>query len=444
MAKRYWDLIVLGGGPAGIMAAKTAAEKGLKVALLERKSNPSIITRPCSETLTLNEDIYGEYTIYNSKNHQLCFLKNGFSVTYDGGFRDVEAFSVYSMDGNCIRMLNPAVRKDQAALPVQMAFEKEILLKQLLQEAQKNSVHVFTNTNIVSLRKKKDNIEVISREGKKYEGVFVIAADGVNSRTAQCLGFNKHRTFYGSLRVLALYIEGIKLPTPDTHIHIEAGQEVGIEVSISPLAAEDEYFISLCRLHSKADLHSWADHIMNKSRFSPWFRDSKEIRSSSCVANIYSPIHEPFKDNVLLVSDAANTLQVTNKGALICGWKAGNAVSRAFYNNTLNKEGVRDYLNWWKESYCDFDYTIPFPLRGNLGAILSNEELCYFFSLFREPLPFTSNPFRGARNMSKVMKKIIPLINKEKPEIIHKLTRFKTGDLTKLMDDSIKGGFPNR
>ena len=33
MAKRY-DIIVVGAGPAGLMAAKTAGEDGLKVALL--------------------------------------------------------------------------------------------------------------------------------------------------------------------------------------------------------------------------------------------------------------------------------------------------------------------------------------------------------------------------------------------------------------------------
>ena len=32
-----YDLIIVGAGPAGLMAAKTAGEQGLKVALLERK-----------------------------------------------------------------------------------------------------------------------------------------------------------------------------------------------------------------------------------------------------------------------------------------------------------------------------------------------------------------------------------------------------------------------
>jgi flavin-dependent dehydrogenase len=38
MSKLY-DLIVVGAGPAGLMAARTAAENGLSIALLERKTD---------------------------------------------------------------------------------------------------------------------------------------------------------------------------------------------------------------------------------------------------------------------------------------------------------------------------------------------------------------------------------------------------------------------
>gem|GEM_PF-2363398 len=36
MKNQVYDIVVIGGGPAGMMAAATAAQKGAKVALLEK------------------------------------------------------------------------------------------------------------------------------------------------------------------------------------------------------------------------------------------------------------------------------------------------------------------------------------------------------------------------------------------------------------------------
>ena len=41
------DLIVVGGGPGGLVAAKTAAEAGMKVLLIERKKTLPKIDRAC-------------------------------------------------------------------------------------------------------------------------------------------------------------------------------------------------------------------------------------------------------------------------------------------------------------------------------------------------------------------------------------------------------------
>ena len=45
--KNLFDLIVIGGGPAGLMAAKTAAQEGLDVILIERKTNVASMGRSC-------------------------------------------------------------------------------------------------------------------------------------------------------------------------------------------------------------------------------------------------------------------------------------------------------------------------------------------------------------------------------------------------------------
>jgi len=51
------DVIVVGAGPGGLAASLEAAKKGLSVALIERRSRLSPITRSCSEGLWLMRNI---------------------------------------------------------------------------------------------------------------------------------------------------------------------------------------------------------------------------------------------------------------------------------------------------------------------------------------------------------------------------------------------------
>jgi NADPH-dependent 2,4-dienoyl-CoA reductase/sulfur reductase-like enzyme len=79
MAKKY-DLVVVGAGPGGAMAAKTAGENGLKTAILERKTNPAIITRSCAVMFAIESDYYfAERMYYNDDNGKMIFPVNGFT-----------------------------------------------------------------------------------------------------------------------------------------------------------------------------------------------------------------------------------------------------------------------------------------------------------------------------------------------------------------------------
>ncbi len=98
--KSMYDLIVVGAGPAGLAAAKIAAENGLSVALLERKKNIHEILSMCGMMIvSLSGTYMGERVVFNEKARLLSFPHNGFSVKYDGPTKDFYTWQMYSPNG---------------------------------------------------------------------------------------------------------------------------------------------------------------------------------------------------------------------------------------------------------------------------------------------------------------------------------------------------------
>ena len=102
MSTKY-DLVVVGAGPAGLTAAKVAAESGLSVAVLERKDTIHEILRMCGMMLvTLSGTYMGERVVHNEKDGLLSFPHHGFNLRYDGPTRDFFSWEIHSPGGESI------------------------------------------------------------------------------------------------------------------------------------------------------------------------------------------------------------------------------------------------------------------------------------------------------------------------------------------------------
>ena len=89
------------------------------------------------------------------------------------------------------------------------------------------------------------------------------------------------------------------------------------------------------------------NYFIYDSPFSHWFVNPKIHRKTACVENIWSPLEEPFQDNVLFVGDSAWTQEAETTGSLMSGHKAASAVIVALKNGEINRKGVLSYINWW-------------------------------------------------------------------------------------------------
>lgn len=419
-----YDVIIVGAGPAGAMAAKVAGENGLKAVLIERKTDISVIRRICTMIINVEEENTGEYMTYNTRNKRFVFPHNGFSIKYDGPLRKIYGFHIISPGGNRVK-LGIVPKKKAGGKHVGLMVNKGHLIQGMVNEAQANGVEVFTNTNINNVRKESDCVVVMDNRGSEYRGKFVIAADGVNSRIGRCLGFNKERTFLGTYKDVARTYEGAQIPDEDALLF---GLGWNTSISFAPEMTEGHYHVAAASYNVNADLDAEMERVLRTEPYATWFKNAKEIgHRVSCVSNIASPVPVPFKDNVLLVGDASWMQETGINGAILPGWSAANAVTEALIKGQINKEGITAYLEWYdKYWYQPSGKRLASSGGGEMRDFLSPEDINYLASLVGEPLPATMNFFVIMKALGTTFGALLPRIQEERPDIMQKLLAYRS------------------
>ena len=156
----------------------------------------------------------------------------------------------------------------------------------------------------------------------------------------------------------------------------------------------------------------------------------KEVQGA--VINMWSLVSEPYKDNVLLVGDSAWYGEAEIIGSMMCGWKAVNAVTVALKDNKPDREGIFDYIEWWKKFYLEWDDCRNFFLIGPFRLIFSEQELNYLFSLIKSPLPSPS-PYKIVRLFKQALEPMMSQIKEEMPSAFEKLGMLEIDNIDKLL-----------
>jgi len=446
--KQFYDVLVVGGGPAGLTAARFAAEAGLKVALIERKESIADILRMCGMMIvTLSSKYMGERVMYNEEAKRLCFPHNGFSLKYDGPAKDFFSWHIYSPHEERVLFGNyeANVQKGKAGRATAV-YSKSHFLGGLLDECRSLGVEVFAGENVVSARKNGEGVEARTASGRSFKGMFVIAADGRQSRIARCMGMNRDRGFYCTITSVGYEMTNLNLPEPYAlHQPLVKSGDPPMMGFIVPRAwecdGEDVWLVMISNVDMRADHGAILDDFIEKSRFAPWFKGGRVVNRCGCTGNMYAPLNHPFKDNVLFVGDAGWCQEAEMTGAVMSGWKAGTAVAYAMTEKQYGQQGVQEYLDWWRVNHIEpLDYRV-FLKNLYMPILCSDEEIDYLFSTIQEILPTVLDPYEVPENLGKALAKIIPRVQQERPALISKLTGFASLPAEEVLKKTIRGGF---
>jgi P2-related tail formation protein len=127
---------------------------------------------------------------------------------------------------------------------------------------------------------------------------------------------------------------------------------------------------------------------------------------------------------------------------MMTGRRAAHAITEALRDNRPNRDGVKNYIDWWQKNFPGFmDYRefLTLMTSGLAGEDIAN----YLYKLVTETLPCSLNPYNLIKNINGSIMGKIGTIQQERPDIIAMMQTVATIPVEKQMKVFAVTGFPN-
>ena len=379
------DIIIVGAGPAGLMAALKLAERGIKPLVIEMKNSMDILNRACSMQLILDDEYEGE--VLKAEGQKLVFSKSGLEVPYTGPLVPVYNKYYHSPKDHVIRFA-----RDGGKQPFSYKFDKLTLLKSLYDACAENGVEFMMGTLAIGGKShgKGNGAELtVKRNGEKLTLTCekLIIAEGVNAAVCGRLGMNQYRQDQGegeafdisTAFILKYLMDGITgVENNSWNLYYGDVYHSKTACIIGPsLEGDGIYEVTITGTPDQLPEQIFKD-FTTLSPMAKHFRNARLIKRNGCGLRSYHAVKEPCYENIIAIGDCAAMIEVETQGAFLCGYYAAKAVMEELEG----KNGFEAYTKWWQDSFeFNSDDYLEVSRGYSLTFVYNDDELDYLFSL---------------------------------------------------------------
>lgn len=342
-----YDLLVVGGGPAGGSAALHAAQYGLKVALLEEhaKIGEPVHCGECLSDFALND------------------LK--WNLPSEAVSRHVKGVRVIFPNESDSLLTEPGV-----------VLEKHKFEQWIASKAQDAGAEIMLSTKVVKAEKQ-ENAWTVKTKNKDFQAKIIVDASGVASFLSRQLNLNNH---YES--VIGIQYEMGEIPSDGY-----------LDFYLWPELAPKGYLWMIPKNNGRANVGLVTSQNNKAKMFLDEFVKRKNWQSNK-IAKTFGglipssgALENTVADGIILVGDAAGFTSPLFEGGTHLSIKSGSfaaqVAKKAIDANNTTKNSLAEYETLWKKEFPPYNEL----LKGkNALYSLTEEELNEMASLMPKEL----------------------------------------------------------
>ncbi|WOX55200.1 NAD(P)/FAD-dependent oxidoreductase [Methanoculleus palmolei] len=331
--KSSYDILVVGGGPAGALAAKTAARAGNSVCLIEKRSAIGTPVR-CAEGV--GKELLKEYIKPDPR-----WIS-----------AEIERARLISPDGTTV-----SLEQDKAGNEVGYVLDRKVFDRELVWQAAEAGADVVVKTRATEPIMENGGVRgakvLSSGTPAEIRAEVVLAADGTEAQFARRAGLDTTVPLREMMSCAQYLMTGIDIDAGSTDFYL--GNEVAPEGYLWVFPKGDRTAnvgigISGRKSRDGSRAKDYLDRFVAKN-----FPDGKMIEAIVGGVPVCRPLACTVADGLMVIGDAARVVDPLTGGgignAMFTGRLAAQVASECISAGDCSKEALMSYDAGWRASH---------------------------------------------------------------------------------------------